>query len=171
MQLKGHLLPLPWIDTLANIMGMSLVSIYLVLSALVLVISLILCGFLYLSFAAISRNIEDEENIVLIDTDDPGVFSIYKHVLHGNSWIQNLATRKMSTSTLETSETHTENTAHEQEEQHLNQPQEHNYLLKKSNSRGKNYATNDTNSLFSNSGDIEQLPHLEEISLDFSALP
>ena len=150
-------------------MVMSLVSIYLVIAALVLVASMLICGFLYLSLGVIARNLDDEENFVLIDTDDPGIFSIYKQVLYENSWMHNFASRKASIVTPVTPDTWSENIADE-EGRHLNQPQGDDYLRKNSSPIVANDTRNETLGLFSDNEDTEQRCNLEETSLDSSAL-
>ena len=169
MQLKRQPIPLPRISTAAKIMVMSVVSIYLVIAALVLVASLIICGFLYLSLGAIASNLEDEENFVLIDTDDPGIFSIYKQVLYENGWMHNLATRKASILTPVTPDNCSENSADE-EGRYFNQHQGDDYLRKKSSPIPTNDTRIDNFGLFSDNEDIEQRSNLEETSLDSSAM-
>ena len=68
-------------------MEISLVSVYLVLSVLVLVVALITCGFLYLTFAAMSRSMIKEDNVILVDSGDGpnGIFSVYRQLTQGNS--------------------------------------------------------------------------------------
>ena len=69
---------------------MSFVSICIVLSALILVTSLVVCGFLYLSYISISRDVADEYTYILIDNDESVVSSICKEILHESRWAKTL---------------------------------------------------------------------------------
>jgi hypothetical protein len=69
---------------------MSLVSICIVLSAFLLVTSLVVCGFLYLSYVSISRDVADEDTYILIDNDESVVSSICKEILHESRWAKTL---------------------------------------------------------------------------------
>ena len=69
---------------------MSLVSICIVLSALILVTSLVVCGFLYFSYISISRDVAGEDTYILIDHDEAVVSSICNEILHESRWAKPL---------------------------------------------------------------------------------
>ena len=77
---------------------MSLVSICIVLAALLLVTSLVVCGFLYFSFVSVSTNIIEEDTCILIDSDDSVVSSICKEVLlhESGGWKKTFENRSKS---------------------------------------------------------------------------
>jgi len=54
------------------------------------VISLVVCGFLYLSYISISRDVADEDTYILIENDESVVSSICKEILHESRWAKTL---------------------------------------------------------------------------------
>ena len=94
---------------------MSFISIYIVLSALILVTSLVVCGFMYFSYTSITRDVADEDTYILIDSDDSVVSSICKEILHESRWAKTLRkSSETSTTSHENIKPHNENVVHKE---------------------------------------------------------
>ena len=74
---------------------MTLLSIFVVLSALFLVTALVGCGILYFSFVSSSRSETDEDTYILINSEDSVVSSICRDLLDESILVKPLLKRKL----------------------------------------------------------------------------
>ena len=109
---------------------MSLVAICIVLSALILVISLVVCGLLYFSYVSISRDVADEDMYILIDNDEAVVSSICKEILQESRWAKTFmkSSEPCSTTNHENTKPHHENVVHNERELQLHTRDEEDVL-------------------------------------------
>ena len=109
---------------------MSLVAICIVLSALILVISLVVCGLLYFSYISISRDVADEDMYILIDNDETVVSSICKEILQESRWAKTFmkSSEPCSTTNHENTKPHHENVVHNERELQLHTRDEEDVL-------------------------------------------
>ena len=152
-------------------MGMSLVSICIVLSALILVVSLIMCGFLYFSFVTISRNIVDEETYILIDSDDPGVSSIYKEILEESKREKTLSKGETSTITYENIKPCNGSMVNEDDQSLIHTRNDHFQLGTVKPTVSNNTGSEDTLSRPTLNECVKLIPLLEELPLDSHSFP
>ena len=100
---------------------MPLVSICIVLSALILVVSLIICGFLYFSFdTTISRSIVDEDTYILIDSSHTEVSSIYDEMLQESSRAKTLTRTEISNIERENDNVYNDNSVYQEFQRIMN---------------------------------------------------
>ena len=74
---------------------MTLLSIFVVLSALFLVTALVGCGILYFSLVSSSRSQTEEDTYILIDSEDSVVSSICRDLLDESILVKPLLKRKL----------------------------------------------------------------------------
>lgn len=149
---------------------MSLVAISIVLFALILVISLVVCGLLYFSYISISRDVADEDMYILIDNDDTVVSSICKEILQEGRWAKTL--RKSSEPCTTTNHEnikphhHHENVVHNERELQLNNSRdEHDGLPSNLSSVVvlKNQVNDESSTPATTNESVKLIPILEEV--------